>query len=34
MNPSPATHLRPIDRVRCGWYVTKVDFLAQDVPGG
>ena len=34
MNPSPATHLRLIDRVRRGWYVTKVDFLAQDVPGG
>jgi len=34
MNPSPATRLRLIDRIRCGWYVTKVDFLAQDVPGG
>lgn len=34
MNPSPATHLRLIDRIRREWYVTKVDFLAQDVPGG
>lgn len=34
MNPSSATHLRLIDRIRRGWYVTKVDFLAQDVPGG
>ena len=34
MNPSPATHLRLIDRIRREWYVAKVDFLAQDVPGG
>jgi hypothetical protein len=31
---SPSEHLRLTDRIRRGWYVTKVDFLAQDVPGG
>ncbi len=34
MNPSPTTHLRLTDRIRREWYVSKVDFLAQDVPGG
>jgi hypothetical protein len=34
MNVSAATHLRLIDRIRRDWYVLKVDFHAQDVPGG
>jgi len=35
MNPSPAaTRLSLIDQIRREWYVSKVDFLAQDVPGG
>ena len=34
MNPSPATRLRLFDRARREWFITKVDFLAQDVPGG
>lgn len=34
MNLSPATHLRLTDRIQRDWYVFKVDFHAQDVPGG
>jgi hypothetical protein len=34
MTPSPATRLRLTDQARREWYITKVDFLAQDVPGG
>jgi len=34
MNPSPAARLRLSDRARREWFITKVDFLAQDVPGG
>ena len=34
MNPPLATRLRLTDGVRREWFVTKVDFLAQDVPGG
>lgn len=34
MNPSPATRLRLTDRARREWCIIKVDFLAQDVPGG
>jgi hypothetical protein len=34
MNPSPTPLTRFGDRLRRDWYVTKVDFLAQDVPGG
>ena len=34
MKPSPTAHLRPADRLRRDWYVSKVDFLAQDVPSG
>jgi hypothetical protein len=34
MNSSKTAGLRLADRLRRGWYVTKVDFLAQDVPGG
>jgi len=34
MNPSPSARLRLIDRLTRDWYVIKVDFLAQDVPGG
>jgi hypothetical protein len=34
MNPSPTVRLRLVDRLSCEWYVLKVDFLAQDVPGG
>lgn len=34
MNPSPTSLLRLTDRLQRNWYVFKVDFLAQDVPGG
>jgi hypothetical protein len=34
MNPSPTARLRPADRLRRDWYISKVDFLAQDVPSG
>lgn len=34
MNLSPASHLRLTDRLRRDWYVSKVDFHAQDVPAG
>lgn len=34
MNLSSATRLRLTDRIRRDWYVFKVDFHAQDVPGG
>jgi len=34
MNPSPTAHLRLTDRLSREWYVSKVDFLAQDVPSG
>ena len=34
MNMSPGVLLRFTGRVRGGLYVIKVDFLAQDVPGG
>lgn len=34
MSSSPTARLRLTDRLRRNWYVTKIDFLAQDVPGG
>jgi len=34
MNALLAAHLTLRDRLRREWYVTKVDFLAQDVPSG
>jgi len=34
MSSSPTARLRLTDRLRRDWYVTKVDFLAQDVPAG
>ena len=34
MKLSSATRLRLADRIRREWYVFKVDFHAQDVPGG
>ena len=34
MNTSPATRLRLAARLQRDWYVFKVDFRAQDVPGG
>ena len=34
MTPSPPARLRLSDQARREWYITKVDFLAQDVPGG
>ena len=34
MNLPTATRLRITDRIRREWYVFKVDFHAQDVPGG
>jgi hypothetical protein len=34
MKPSPTARLRAADRLRRDWYVSKVDFLAQDVPSG
>jgi hypothetical protein len=34
MSSSPTARLRLTDRLRRNWYMTKIDFLAQDVPGG
>lgn len=34
MSSQPTARLTPADRLRRDWYVTKVDFLAQDVPSG
>jgi len=34
MMPTPVTRPRLTDRIQREWYVTKVDILAQDVPGG
>ena len=34
MSSSPTARLRLTARLRRNWYVTKIDFLAQDVPGG
>jgi hypothetical protein len=34
MNPSPTARRRFTDRLQRDWYVSKVDFLAQDVPSG